>query len=225
MTISEIAAFAIVAFLLEMSPGPNGVLIARNVPTAGARAGWINIAGFAAAFYVHGALSIFGLSVILLHSAWAFTIVKYLGAAYLAWLGVKALYDAFAERRADRRDAASGVPTRAPLRYGSVRAFTEGFLTNMLNPKVSMFYLAAFPQFIAAHAARAGTETALWQTLSAFELVTIHVVINILWFGAMVLFFDRLAGMARSSAFRFWLKSVTGIVFLAFAARLATFRP
>ena len=76
MTLAEIVAFATVAALLIMSPGPNGVLIARTVPTAGAGAGWWNITGFASAFYVHGALSIFGLSVILLNSAWAFTAVK-----------------------------------------------------------------------------------------------------------------------------------------------------
>lgn len=228
MTLAEIAAFALVASVLVRSPGPNGVLIARTVPTAGRRAGWINIAGFATAFYVHGALSIFGLSVILLNSAWAFTAVKWIGAAYLAWIGIKALREAFDERRVARgTDAKVATPGAvAPKRYGPVRAFSEGFLTNALNPKVSMFYLAAFPQFIAAHAATTGgAESALGQTLSAFTLVTVHAAINIAWFGAMVLFFGQLTSMARSGSFRIWLKGVTGVVFLGFAGRLATFRP
>lgn len=228
MTFAEITAFALVASLLVMSPGPNGVLIARTVPTAGRRAGWINIAGFATAFYVHGALSIFGLSVILLNSAWAFTIVKWIGAAYLAWIGIKALREAFSERRASQR---SDAPTAAgavaaSTSYGPVRAFTEGFLTNALNPKVSMFYLAAFPQFIAANAAAtSGVESTLSQTFSAFTLVTVHAAINVTWFGAMVFFFGSLASMALSGTFRIWLKGVTGVVFLGFAGRLATFRP
>lgn len=97
MTPAEIVAFATVAALLVVSPGPNGVLIARTVPSAGPGAGWWCIAGFATAFYVHGALSIFGLSVILLNSAWAFTLVKWAGAAYLAWIGIKALREAFGD--------------------------------------------------------------------------------------------------------------------------------
>ena len=66
---SEVLTFAVVAFLLVISPGPNGVLIAKTVPTSGRSAGFANIAGFVAAFYVHGALSILGISILLVQSA------------------------------------------------------------------------------------------------------------------------------------------------------------
>ena len=92
---ADIAAFAFVASLLVMSPGPNGVLIARTVPTSGRVAGFANVAGFVTAFYLHGALSVLGISILLVQSATAFAIVKYLGAAYLCWIGVKALYAAY----------------------------------------------------------------------------------------------------------------------------------
>src|SRR3546814_2279045 len=78
-----------------MSPGPNGVLIAKTVPTSGRAAGFANVAGFVAGFYLHGSLSIFGISLILLRSAEAFFVVKMLGAAYLCWIGIKALRDAW----------------------------------------------------------------------------------------------------------------------------------
>src|SRR3546814_4392094 len=81
--------------LLVMSPGPNGVLIAKTVPTSGRAAGFANVAGFVAGFYLHGSLSIFGISLILLRSAEAFFVVKMLGAAYLCWIGIKALRDAW----------------------------------------------------------------------------------------------------------------------------------
>jgi len=77
-----------------ISPGPNGVLIAKTVPTSGRVAGLANVAGFVTAFYLHGALSILGISLILVQSAMAFAVVKYLGAAYLFWIGAKALYTA-----------------------------------------------------------------------------------------------------------------------------------
>lgn len=86
---SEVAAFMLATTLLVVSPGPNGVLIAKTVPTSGREAGFANIAGFFLAFYVHGTLSIIGISVILLQSAIAFAIVKYLGAIYLCWIGLK----------------------------------------------------------------------------------------------------------------------------------------
>ena len=210
MDLSHILAFAVVAALLVMSPGPNGVLIARTVPTSGRAAGFANVAGFVAAFYLHGALSIFGISIILVQSAQAFFVLKMLGAGYLCWIGLKALREAWK----DGGQVARVAPARR--RRGLVKATVEGFLTNALNPKVSMFYLAAFPQFIPVGE---GAVT------SAFGLVLVHSLINALWFSAMVLLFARLTAAARRQRFRRWLKGVTGVVFLAFGAQLAALRP
>lgn len=91
MAWSEILTFSFVAALLVMSPGPNSVLIAKTVPTSGRTAGFANVAGFVTAFYLHGAMSVLGISILLMQSALAFSIVKYLGAAYLCWIGLKAL--------------------------------------------------------------------------------------------------------------------------------------
>lgn len=79
MAWSDILTFTMVASLLVMSPGPNGVLIAKTVPTSGRAAGFANVAGFVAAFYLHGAMAILGISLILVQSAVAFAVVKYLG--------------------------------------------------------------------------------------------------------------------------------------------------
>lgn len=207
---AEIAAFALATALLVASPGPNGVLIARTVPTSGPAAGLANIAGFFTAFYIHGALSILGISIILLQSATAFMIVKYLGAAYLFWIGIKSL------RQAIRGEIATPDSVRPARRKRSLwRAYVEGLLTNGLNPKVSMFYLAVFPQFIPASAHPAA---------SAFLLVFVHSAINVIWFGAMVMLFSRLTGLARSNRVQRWLKGVTGIVFIGFGAKLASWR-
>ncbi len=210
MDFATLLSFTIIAALLVMSPGPNGVLIAKTVPTSGKSAGFANVAGFVAAFYVHGALSILGISIILVQSAQAFFVVKMLGAAYLCWIGLKAL-----------RDAWTGVPVAqsvAPAKRQRTlaKAFAEGFLTNALNPKVSMFYLAAFPQFISQTHGAVG---------ASFTLVLVHSVLNLIWFSAMVLLFARLTGAARNSTFQRWLKGVTGAVFIGFGAKLATLKP
>lgn len=210
MTWAEIFTFTLVASLLVMSPGPNGVLIAKTVPTSGRTAGFANVAGFVTAFYLHGALSVLGISIILVQSATAFAIVKYLGAAYLCWIGLRALWAAF--------QGVESAPDVLPARRQRtlLKAYGEGLLTNALNPKVSMFYLAAFPQFI-----KLGQST----VTSSFLLVTIHSAINAIWFTAMVLLLARLTAVAGKGSFQRWLKSVTGVVFIGFGVKLATFRP
>lgn len=209
MDLQTIISFTLVASLLVMSPGPNGVLIAKTVPTSGKRAGFANVAGFVAAFYVHGALSILGISLILVQSSQAFFAVKMLGAVYLCWIGVSALRDAWRGTKATKNI------TPAQTKRTLFAAFGEGFVTNALNPKVSMFYLAAFPQFMTIG------DTA---THSAFLLVFIHSMINLIWFSAMVVLFAQLSKAARGETFQRWLKTITGLVFIGFGLRLATLK-
>lgn len=206
---TQILSFVFVASLLVMSPGPNGVLIAKTVPTSGRAAGFANVAGFVSAFYLHGTLSILGISVILVQSAQAFMIVKFLGAAYLCWVGFKAL-----------RDAWRGVKVVADVSPAKrkrtlTKAYGEGFLTNALNPKVSIFYLAAFPQFIPAGGGAVS---------SAFMLICLHAVINAVWFAAMIMLLARLTRFASNGRFQRALKATTGAVFIAFGVKLAALR-
>jgi threonine/homoserine/homoserine lactone efflux protein len=211
VTAATVLAFAVMAALLIMSPGPNGVLIAKTVPTSGKAAGFANIAGFVVAFFVHGTFAIFGLSVLLLQSAHLFTAVKLAGAAYLVWIGVRALRDAW-------RGLPKALTEVKPARRQRtlVKAFGEGFLTNALNPKVAMFYIAAFPQFI-PHDSVAPA--------AAYLLVVVHAALNVAWFGPMVILFERLSRMARNGNVQRWIKGATGAVFVGFGLKLATLRP
>lgn len=211
MTAATILSFALMAALLIMTPGPNGVLIARTVPSSGVGAGFANIAGFAAAFFMHGTFAICGLSLIILQSANLFSAIKWIGACYLIWIGVKALRDAW-------RGVPAALPSAEAPRGGRTlaTAFVEGLVTNALNPKVAMFYLAAFPQFIPHNSV---------SPASAFLLVAIHAVLNVVWFGLMVLLFKRLSSVARGDKLQRYLKAATGVLFVGFGLKLATMRP
>jgi threonine/homoserine/homoserine lactone efflux protein len=211
MTAATIVAFAAMAALLIISPGPNGVLIAKTVPTSGKAAGFANIAGFVVAFFVHGTFAIFGLSVLLLQSANVFMAVKLAGATYLVWIGVRALHDAWLGLPAALVQVAPARRKRTLL-----KAFGEGFLTNVLNPKVAMFYIAAFPQFMPHDGA---------SPLAAYLLVVVHACLNMAWFGPMVVLFDRLSAAARSGRIQRCVKALTGMVFVGFGIKLATLRP
>ena len=207
----QLLTFALIVTLLVISPGPNGVLIAKTAAISGRAAGFANIGGFVAAFYIHGTLSILGISVLLVQSSAAFLAFKLLGAAYLCWIGFKSLLAAWKNEQ-----ASPPIPERQPNKAKSTwGAFIEGFFTNVLNPKVSMFYLAAFPQFI-PHGEN---------LFAAFTLVSIHALINFLWFSALVLLLSKLKGMANSPSYWRWLKSVTGAVFIGFGTKLAFLKP
>lgn len=209
MEYTQVLGFIFIALLLVISPGPNGLLIAKTVPTSGKKAGFANIAGFVGAFIVHGLLSIFGLSVLLTNSADAFFIVKVLGALYLSWVGIKSLISAFKHKEniipetTQSKNKTSGKTL--------LKAFIEGLLTNGLNPKVSMFYLAAFPQFIPV-----GEHS----VMHAIMLVSTHALINVIWFSIMVILFAKLTTAAKNENFQRILKGVTGVIFVGFGAKL-----
>ncbi|WP_454850635.1 LysE family translocator [Rhizobium binxianense] len=209
MDLTTILAFVTVTTLLVISPGPNGVLIAKTVPTSGKMAGFANVAGFVTAFYIHGAFVMFGLSVILMQSANLFFWVKMLGSAYLCYIGAKALLQAW------RGNIALPAATPARRRRTMLKAYLEGLATNALNPKVSMFYIAAFPQFVPPAQATAG---------NIFFLVFLHSMINLVWFSTMIMVFSRLSRFARSGRIDRWVKAATGAVFIGFGLKLATLR-
>ena len=136
-------------------------------------------------------------------------IVKFLGAAYLCWVGFKALRDAW------RGVQAVADVSPAKRKRTLTKAYGEGFLTNALNPKVSIFYLAAFPQFIPAGDGAVS---------SAFMLICLHAVINAIWFAAMIILLARLTRFASGGRFQRVLKATTGAVFIAFGVKLAALR-
>lgn len=212
MEFSQILTFALVASLLVVSPGPNGVLILKTVPTSGKAAGFANCAGFVTAFYLHGALSILGISALLVQSSELFFAVKMLGAAYLCWIGVNAMREAWVGDKSGQQDKPAQTVVPSQRKSSVPKAFVEGFLTNALNPKVSMFYLAAFPQFIPL----GGNATA------AFLLVFVHSILNLVWFSAMVLLVSRFVSFTKRGLIQRVLKAITGTVFCAFGVKLAS---
>lgn len=210
MDIVTILSFVAVAAILVISPGPNGLLIAKTVATSGKSAGFANITGFVAAFLVHGSLSIFGISVLLVQSAQAFLVFKLLGAAYLCWIGIKALISACKSNNFKQ----GNLVISTKITTWNTAVF-EGFLTNALNPKVSMFYLAAFPQFLPLGG----------EIFAAASLVFIHAFINVIWFSVIVLLLSNAKHITISDNINRGFKAFTGIVFIGFAAKLVLLKP
>lgn len=131
--------FVATGVLLNLTPGQDTFYILGRSAAEGTRSGVASAFGIAVGSLVHTAMAALGLSAILATSASAFTVVKLLGAAYLVYLGLRMLL----------AKSASEPPTSRGGREGALRSFRDGIVTNLLNPKVALFFLALMPQFIA----------------------------------------------------------------------------
>ncbi|NIB44917.1 LysE family translocator [Pseudomaricurvus alkylphenolicus] len=213
MDIQDLGGFAAMVVLLTIMPGPNGALLLKTVPQFGRPAGFLNLTGIISAFAAHGAISVLGISALILSSSKAFLIVKLLGALYLLYLGGSSLWQAFSRAQVP-------VPSGEPVQgrnsvSGSRRLFLEGFLTNLLNPKVSMFYLAAFPQFISPEGS---------PVTESLVMVLIHSVVVIAWFSFIIVALGAVSGAVTSTKFRRVIQGSTGSIMLWFGYHLLTYQ-
>ncbi len=202
---SQVLAFTVVAAALTITPGADTMLVVRNVLQGGRAHGMVTTVGICSGLLVHATLSAVGLSVLLLHSATAFHVVKIGGAAYLAWLGWQSLRGALRSTR-PAGDEASAAPV------GLRRRLLEGFLCNVLNPKVAVFYLALLPQFIGP------TDPVL---AKALLLAGIHYAEGIVWLIGVSLVVDRARRFVLQARVRCWLDALCGAALLGLGARLA----
>lgn len=206
MVDARLLAFAGIAGLVTLTPGADTMLVVRSAAVRGRRAGLLTVLGIGSGLFIHATLSALGLSVVLVRSARVFEGVKLAGALYLLFLGVQAL-----------RSAARGAPvTESPAgTTGARRAYVEGLLTNVLNPKVAIFYLAFLPQFI-------GPDDAV--LARSILLASIHFVEGLVWLSLVTLFVARLRPVLARPRVQRALESVTGLVFIAFGVKLAVTR-
>jgi threonine/homoserine/homoserine lactone efflux protein len=157
---STLAAFAAAAFVLIAVPGPNMIYLVARSLTEGRRAGLLSALGIETGTLVHTAAAAVGLSALLASSATAFAVVKYAGAAYLVYLGLRAF---LGRDGGEERGAAA-----APVSGGHV--YRQALLTQVLNPKVAIFFLAFLPQFIDPDRAAAPQILVLGATLVVMGL-------------------------------------------------------
>ncbi len=205
--IQHLWLFVVSGLLLNVTPGPDSLFIMARSATQGWRAGFVACWGIGSGVFVHVFAAALGLSALLATSATAFTVVKIIGAAYLAWIGIGMLRQ--------RAGAGEAVVVDAAPRSISYRAiFRQGFLTNVLNPKVALFFLAFVPQFIAPDAPS--------KPLAFIVLGVIFDVNGMLWCHALALFTAFASRRLKvGAAVGRWLNRTMGAVFVALGAKLA----
>ena len=227
--IHDLALFVVSGILLNVMPGPDSLLIMSRSASQGWRAGCSAAIGIGAGTMVHVLAAALGLSALLATSATAFTVVKWVGAAYIVWCGIGMLRAKLRKDASMIADAAakSVLASGAATGHGGAtaasatasatayrRIFAQGFLTNVLNPKVALFFLAFVPQFISADAPN-----------KALAFVILGCIFNfngMLWCNGLAVFTAFASAKLKVKPLvALWLNRVTGGLFLALGVRLA----
>jgi threonine/homoserine/homoserine lactone efflux protein len=199
LTLPELGWFALAALALVLTPGPNMIYCVSRTLVQGRAAGLMSLAGVLLGFVVHLAAAALGLTALLMAVPLAFDAIKLAGAAYLLWLAWQAVKPGGAapfEARA--------LPVDPP---GTL--FRMGFLTNLLNPKVAMFYLSFFPQFLHPERGNVLLQSLQLGVLQIGISGTVNLLI-ILGAGGITAFLSRSAGWLRAQ--RYVMGSVLGLL-------------
>lgn len=206
---TQLLMFIAAGWLLNLTPGPDVLYIVSSALKSGVRAGIVAALGIVSGCFVHVFAAALGVGALLATSATAFTVLKWAGAAYLMWMGVKLLLA--------KGGGSSIVPAGVSAEVVAVnlwRVLRQGFLTNVLNPKVALFFLAFVPQFIAP-----GTEdkvTAFLLLGLLFNLNSLPINFGYAWLAGWA---SRRVGAVQRAMH--WMDRAAGVMFVGFGLRLA----
>ena len=205
MPILHIEAFLIAITILTLTPGLDTTLVIRNTSRGGEKDGLVTNLGICSGLFVHAALSAVGISLLLAQSPQLFQSVKMVGALYLLYLGAQGLRQSFLATESNSDEVnVSG-------RYNLIKSFREGFLSNVLNPKTAIFYLAFLPQFI---------NPAYSAFMQSMLMASIHFLIALCWQA----FISRMIVTAQkrfdNGKTQLIMQRATGVVLIGLAIKL-----
>jgi threonine/homoserine/homoserine lactone efflux protein len=204
---TTLLAFAGISLLLAVTPGPDMAVVTKNALAHGRRGVILTTTGIALALSIWVTATAVGLSAVLRSSSDLLFFLKLVGAAYLAYLGIRTLI----ESRRRPTDLLAGTPPAAPARV----IFRQGFLSALSNPKLGVFFVTFLPQFVTPG-------QALLPQLLVLGLI--FAVIGWTWMNVYGLFVTRIRDVITAPRVRQWMERVTGVVLLGFGARLAAER-
>ncbi len=208
---NQLWTYLIAISLLTVTPGVDTVLVIRNTTRGGWWDGAVSSFGICSGLFVHAAVSAVGISVILLQSAWAFRTLKLAGAGYLIWLGLVSLRNTLGKGDGLLQDTNGG---KAAV-FNARRSLMEGLLSNVLNPKTVVFYMAFLPQFIDPSGS---------PLKQAFCLAGMHFLIAMTWQCLLASGVNRAKRFLGKSSVKKTLDGMTGAVMIFFGIKLAMYR-
>lgn len=211
--IQNIGLFILAGWALNLTPGPDVFFQITQSLKQGARAGIAAMLGICAGCLVHVAAATLGVSALIAASSTAFTLLKWIGAAYLLYVGIQMLLAKAPLNAIDLR-ASDADKTRANSQNSPKNIFIQGFWTNALNPKVALFFLAFLPQFISPNA----TEPQLAFLVLGLLFIVNSIPINLGYVLLAAWISSRMQSVQRGMV---WLERAAGAMFVGFGLKLA----
>lgn len=205
---AALLSFAVVAGLMTLVPGIDTALVLRTSITQGRSRAFAAAAGISVGVLAWGIAAALGISALLQASQIAFDVLRWAGALYVIWLGVTLILRA---RRGEQIDLSVASTSRESIGTG----FRRGFLTNLLNPKIGVFYVAMLPQFLPDDVPAA---------LGGAALALVHVIEGMIWFSVLIVATHALRTWLSRTAVQRWIDRITGIVLIGFGIRVALSR-
>lgn len=205
MHILNFETFLIAITILTLTPGLDTALVIRNSSRSGYTDGCVTSVGICTGLFVHATFSALGISAILLHSAELFQVIKWIGAIYLIWLGVSSLISIYKGKNK------IAITTENQHQFNATRSLREGFLSNVLNPKTAIFYLAFLPQFI---------DLNFSPVLQSLTMASIHFLIAMIWQCSLAFAITSAKKLFTSQTTVNWMEGVTGAVLISLGIKL-----
>ncbi|MDR9827911.1 LysE family translocator [Vibrio sp. FNV 38] len=209
MVIENFSAFLVAITILTLTPGLDTALVIRNTTRGGFHDGALTSFGICLGLFVHASFSALGISVILTQSAELFYAVKTLGAIYLIWLGISSI-------RSMKKSGAVAVDSTVSQSIDVRRSLREGFLSNVLNPKTAVFYLAFLPQFINPDYS---------PFLQSLLMASIHFGIAMVWQCGLSGMLNSAKSLLKNASFIRWMEGTTGAVLIVLGIKLLIEKP
>lgn len=203
--INNVEAFLIAITILTLTPGLDTALVIRNTTRGGFSDGCVTSVGIGMGLFVHATLSAIGVSAILAQSAELFNIVKMIGATYLLYLGGTSLYSTL------QGNAPLQINERQASSLNIKRSLREGFLSNVLNPKTAVFYLAFLPQFINPESS---------PLLQSLLMAGTHFLLAMIWQCGLAGALNKAKKLLNSARFMRYMEATTGIILIALGIKL-----
>lgn len=195
--------FVITCIFLIILPGPDTAIMTKNTLTVGKQGGFKTMIGICCALSIHTLTAIVGLSAIIAKSALLFSIFKYIGAVYLIYLGIKSLLTLRNQETAK---------TVVESKYKNRSSFKQGFLTNLLNPKIAVFFLTFLPQFVDPGS----------HTFMPFLILGItYILLTVVWYLFYIYLLNQISAFMKKPRTQKVIEGITGTILIGFGIKLA----
>ena len=197
--------FVLISIFFIILPGPDIAIATKNTVTVGKSGGLKTVLGTCCALFIHTSAAILGLSAIIVKSALLFSVFKYVGAAYLIYVGIKTLWSL------RKKEVAASVDMNAKSKFGNTSCFKQGFLTNLLNPKVAILFLTFLPQFV-----NPGSNT----FLSFFIMGITYTIMTAVWSSLYVYLINLISAFMEKPKTQSIVEGITGTILIGFGLKL-----